>query len=42
MKYSEDEYKNLVANIYNGEVEIVGKFLGLNKPILIKNKYGVM
>lgn len=42
MKYNETEFKNLVAKLYNGEIEIVGKFIGLSYPILIKDRYGVL
>lgn len=42
MKYNETEFKNLVAKLYNGEIEIVGKFTGLSYPILVKDKYGIM
>lgn len=42
MKYNEETYKEEVAKIYNGEIEIVGKFKGLIYPILCKDKYGVM
>lgn len=42
MKYNEESYKEEVAKLYNGEIEIVGKFKGLTYPILCKDKYGVM
>lgn len=42
MKYSEEEYKQQVELIYNGELEVVGRYKGLNKPILVKDRYGVM
>lgn len=42
MKYSEEEYKQKVKSLYNGELEVVGRYRGLNKPILVKDQYGVM
>lgn len=42
MKYNETEFKKAVAKLYNGEIEIVGKFVGLSYPILVKDKYGIM
>lgn len=42
MKYNETEFKNLVTKLYDGEIEIVGKFTGLSYPILIKDKYGIL
>lgn len=42
MKYNEEEYKKLVAEKYNGEVKVVGKYIGISKPILVEDKYGVM
>ena len=42
MKYNEESYKEEVTKLYNGEIEIVGKFKGLTYPLLCKDKYGVM
>ena len=42
MKLNEEQYKSEVTKLYNGEIEIVGKFKGLSKPILLRDKYGVL
>lgn len=42
MKCNEIEFKKLVAEKYHGEIKVVGKYLGLAKPLLIENKYGLM
>ena len=42
MKYSEEEYKQKVFELYNGEIEVIGRFKGLTQPILVKDAYGVM
>ena len=42
MKLNEEEFKNKVAEEYNGELKIVGKFKGLNFPILVEDKYGIL
>lgn len=42
MKCNETEFKKLVTELYKGEIEVVGKFIGLSYPILIKDKYGIM
>ena len=42
MKLNEEEYKNEVTKLYNGEIEVIGKFKGLSKPILLKDKYGIL
>ena len=39
---SENEYKQKVAEKWNGEVEVIGKYKGAKYPILVKDKYGVM
>ena len=36
MKYNEYEYKKKVKGIYGDQLEVVGRFKGLNKPILVK------
>lgn len=41
-KYNEVEFKNEVNRIYNGEIEVVGRYKSMSKPILVKDKYGVM
>lgn len=40
--YNEVEYKNEVESLYNGEIEVVGRYKSLSQPILVKDKYGVM
>lgn len=42
MKYNEETYKEEVTKIYNGEINVVGKFKGLMYPILCQDKYGTM
>lgn len=42
MKYNEEQFKQEVTNLYNGEIEVVSKYKGLSHPILCKDKYGVM
>lgn len=42
MKYNEDDFKQEVTKLYNGEITIIGKYKGLDYPILISDKYGVM
>ena len=42
MKYNEVSYKEEVAKLYNGEIEIIGKYKGLNYPILVKSTYGLL
>lgn len=42
MKYNEEKYKEEVNRLYNGEIEVVGRFKGLDAPILVKDKYGVI
>ena len=42
MKYTEEEFKQTIKELYNNEIELVGRFKGVSKPLLIKNKYGVM
>ena len=41
-KYSEVEFKNEVNRIYNGEIEVVGRYKSISQPILVKDRYGVM
>lgn len=42
MKFNEEEFKKEVAKLYNGEIKVVSKFKGLNFPILLEDKYGVL
>ena len=42
MKYNEASYKEEVTKLYNGEIEIIGKYKGLNYPILVKSIYGLL
>lgn len=41
-KYSEELYKKKVHDLYNGEVEVISRFKGMFKPILVKDKYGIL
>lgn len=40
MKLSEKEFIQKV-NIFNKDIEVISRYKGMNKPILIKDKYGV-
>lgn len=42
MKYTEEEFKKEVELLYNSEFEVISRFKGLTKPILVKDKYGVL
>lgn len=42
MKYNEEQFKEKVSELYNGEVKIVGKYKGLTHPVLCEDKYGIM
>ena len=42
MKYTEEQFKKEVESLYNKDIEVVSRFKGLSKPILVKDKYGVM
>lgn len=42
MKHNEESFKQEVSLLYNNEVEVVGRFKGLSKPLLVKDKYGVL
>lgn len=42
MKYTEEQFKKEVELIYGSEFELVGRFKGISKPILVKNKFGVL
>ena len=39
---NEVEFKTKLASLYNGEVEIVGRYKSLAQPILVKDQYGLM
>lgn len=40
--YTEEIYKQKVESLYNKEFEVIGRFKGIDKPILLKDKYGVI
>ena len=42
MKYTEEAFKKEVELIYGNEFELVGRFKGISKPILVKDKFGVL
>ena len=42
MKINEEEFKKKVTEEYNGELKVVSKFKGLNFPILVEDKYGIL
>lgn len=42
MKYTEEQFKKEVELKHNGEFEVISRFKGLTKPILIKSKYGIL
>ena len=42
MKYNEEEFKNKIKSLYGDELKVIGRFKGLEKSILIKDKYGVL
>lgn len=42
MKLNEEEFKKEVTKMYNGEFKVVSKFKGLNQPVLLQDKYGVL
>lgn len=42
MKYSEEIFLNEVRLLYKEELEVIGRFKGLSKPLLVKDKYGIM
>lgn len=39
---NEVEYKQKVNDLYNGEIEVVGRYKNLSSPVLLKDKYGVV
>ena len=42
MKINEEEFKKKVTEEYNGELKVVSKFKGLNFPVLVEDKYGIL
>ena len=42
IKFNEKEFIQKVDTLYNGEIEVVGKFKGLMHPILLRDKYGLV
>jgi hypothetical protein len=40
--FNEDEFKKEVDSLYNREIEVVGRYVSLSKPILVKDRYGIM
>ena len=42
VKYTEEEFIKEVNSLYNSEVEVVGRYKGLNQHILAQDKYGVI
>lgn len=41
MKYTEEEFKTEVKRIYGETLEVIGRYKGISKSILVKDKYGV-
>ena len=39
---NEAEFKAKVDSLYNGEIELAGRYVSLASPILVKDKYGIM
>lgn len=42
MKYNEVNFSEKVKKLYNDEIKIISRYKGLNQPILVEDKYGVM
>lgn len=42
MKFTKQEFIQEVDRLYNKQVEVLGHFKGISKPILIKDKYGIL
>lgn len=42
MKYTEEEYIQEVKLVHKNEFEVISRFKGLTKPILVKDKYGIL
>ena len=43
-KYSlnEEQYKQKVKTLWNGDFEVAGRYKSLSQPVLLKDKYGVI
>ena len=39
--YTEEQFLEKVKNIHGDEIEVIGRFKGVTKPILFKTKYGI-
>lgn len=39
---NEEQYKQKVKELYNGDFEVVGRYKSLTQPVLLKDKYGVI
>lgn len=39
MKYTEEEFKTEVKRIYGETLEVIGRYKGISKSILVKDKY---
>jgi len=42
MKYTEEEFKKEVKTIYGDSLEVIGRFKGISKPIMVKDNYGIL
>ena len=42
MKYTEEQFKKEVESIYGDGFELISHFKGISKPILVKDKYGIL
>lgn len=42
MKYNEEEYKNKIKSLYGDKLKVIGRFKGLENPILIEDEYGIL
>ncbi len=42
MKYTEETFKEKVRSIYKDTLEVIGRYKGISKPILVKDNYGVL
>lgn len=42
MKISKEEFNQKVESLYNGDIEVIGRFKSLMSPILVKDKYGLL
>lgn len=39
--YTEEQFLEKVKNVHGDEIEVIGRFKGVTKPILFKTKYGI-